>query len=78
MKYSYDYEDFLIELNNDVNEGLIRLSDDVKVVRSEQPVFSNYHAVIDYYYDDENCDEIYEVMKVSVLLEEMNNFNEIL
>lgn len=78
MKISYDYEDLINELEGDITEGLIRPSDILKIVRTEQPTIDNYKPIIDYYYSDHEVKEQYELMTATAALEEMKLNNKIL
>lgn len=78
MHYSYDYSDLLDELKNDIEEGLITLQSDIKVVRNDTSTFNNYYPVIDYYYFDNETEEEYEVVKVEKVIEEMEYYNKII
>ena len=76
MNISYDYEELLNELKSDLSEELIRLSSFIKVVRSEKA--SNYHPIIDYYYDDNEVKEEHERVRVYEVLQEMEYYNQII
>lgn len=78
MKYSYDYDELINELESDLLEGLIALSDTIKIVRSTIPAYKTYLPIIDYYYDDNDPGEEFEVMQVSAVLKEMYSENSIL
>ncbi|MCR8966150.1 hypothetical protein O0550_23695 [Brevibacillus halotolerans] len=60
MNFSYDYEELIEELKSDLTEGLTSMGDKIKIVRG-QKVANHYYPIIDYYYDDNEPDEKYEV-----------------
>lgn len=77
MNFSYDYEEFIEEIKRDLSEGLITLSDSIKIVRGKLVEY-NYRPIIDYYYEENKPDEEYEVMQVSKVLDEMVYYNKII
>lgn len=78
MHYSYDYEDFIKEIESDLKEGLITLSSPLKIVRSDKIVYELYKPIIDYYYPDNKPKEKYEVKSAKDVLEEMKYHNKII
>ncbi len=50
--YSYDYSELIEELEQDLEEGLIKSSTIIGIVRSEDKLGKGieYHPIIDYYY----------------------------
>lgn len=77
MNFSYDYEGLLNELKSDIAEGLISVTDKIKIVRGQQ-VADSYYPINDYYYDDYEPNEIYENAVVSEVIQEMEYYNQII
>ncbi len=50
MFLSYDYSEMIDELREEIEDGILTLSDKINIVRSEDPVFENYYPIIDWYY----------------------------
>lgn len=46
-----NYKNILAELNADVKEGILTPKDDIQVLRGENPVFQDYKAIEDWYFD---------------------------
>ena len=55
-KYSYDYDELIRELLDDLSEGLIRNDTAISILRSESAIRINnntfYYPIIDYYYPE--------------------------
>ncbi len=52
INYSYDYSELIEELQSDIDEGLIKNSTIIGVLRDDKPIYSDidYKPIIDYYY----------------------------
>lgn len=61
-----NYKELIAEINDEVTEGILALEDTLQVVREKTPVYENYCAVIDWYYDDFTMNE-----ELNTPLEEM-------
>lgn len=46
-----NYKSILAELNDDVKEGILTPKDDIQILRGEEPVFQEYKAIEDWYFD---------------------------
>ena len=57
IRPSYDYSEFLQELKEDIEDGLLRISDTVQVLRAEKSIWKEYRPVIDWYYGDESTQD---------------------
>lgn len=90
INISYDYEDLIEEIESDLAEGLLKLDDDVIVVRHSRHaehfgIMFHYDPIIDYYYmnfkskvvADPEKGEYSETLKVKDVLAEMKKYNEI-
>ncbi|MBC3797475.1 hypothetical protein [Acetobacterium tundrae] len=71
MKYSYDYEELIGDINEDIDAGIISPNDTLKVIRKRKAVSNNYHPIIDYYYSDNLPEQKHEVMLVKDVLQEL-------
>lgn len=81
IKISYDYEELLYEINEEIEDGVLSLEDEIQILRGEglsnkelehrlewfrsqgvvNPVLEEYHPIIDWYYDDNSMNEIFEI-----------------
>lgn len=52
MKISYDYEELIQELKEELEDGILTLESTIQVLRSEQPLF-DYYPIKDWYYEHE-------------------------
>lgn len=52
MKISYDYEEIIQELKEELKDGMFTLSDTIQVLRSDNTIEDGYRPIIDWYYDD--------------------------
>lgn len=50
MKYSYDYEEFIDDLEMELTDQMLTLQSPIQILRADQPVFENYYPIIDWYY----------------------------
>ncbi|MDO4976008.1 MAG: hypothetical protein Q4E53_01985 [Eubacteriales bacterium] len=60
------YEQLLLEINEEVNEGGLTLKNTIQILRDSKPIFQDYCPIIDWYYDALTMEE-----ELSVSLEEM-------
>lgn len=58
MKISHDYEELINELEEEIEGGMLKLSDTIQVLRGE-PRYG-YAPIIDWYYDHERSMELFE------------------
>lgn len=77
MNFSYDYEQLIIEVKNDVSEGLLTMDGLFHVVRGSA-IFRDYCPIIDYYYSHDIPNEEYETIQVSKALKEMIQYNQLI
>ncbi len=87
MNISYDYNDLIHELHADVKEGLVDGNGTIRVERGETIIIGHksYAPVIDYFYDNDDVEQLEEVdqdrvqtMKVNELMIEMLKMNSII
>ena len=55
INYSYDYDELLCDLEDELETSDLHKTSYIQILRSEEPVFGDYKAIIDYYYEDEIC-----------------------
>ncbi len=53
MIISFDYEEFISEIKAEIKGELLKLTDNVQVLRGE------YKEVVDWFYDDKTMNELY-------------------
>jgi len=70
----YDYKDLISEIEEDIEDGVVRLEDDLFVIRRTEPLFNDYRPILDYEYDD-IMDGPCEKVRVSWILKEMQDMN---
>lgn len=58
MKISYDYSDFLSELKEELELGVLTPDSEVQILRSENTLFDDYRVVVDWYYNDDTMEEL--------------------
>lgn len=88
IKISYDYEDMIQELRDDIDEGLIDIEDAIRIERGETQIIESnlvegigaYSPIIDYlFHEDEEIEgRKYEEVTVKGVLYEMEHYNAIL
>lgn len=88
VKISYDYEDMIQELRDDIDEGLIDIEGKIKIERGETQLAESslvdgigaYSPIIDYLFpeDEEIAGRKYEEVAVKGVLYEMEHYNAIL
>lgn len=88
VKVSYDYEDMIQELRDDIEEGLINIDDKIRIERGETLLVESsfvegvgaYSPIIDYLFpeDEEIAGRKYEEVTVKGVLFEMEYYNAIL
>lgn len=88
VKISYDYEDMIQELRDDIDEGLIDIEGKIKIERGETRLVESslvegmgaYSPIIDYLFpeDEEISGRKYEEVTVKGVLYEMEYYNAIL
>lgn len=88
VKISYDYEDMIQELRDDIDEGLIDIEGKIKIERGETQLVESslvegmgaYSPIIDYLFpdDEEIAGRNYEEVTVKGVLYEMEYHNAIL
>lgn len=57
---TYDYDDFLNELNEDMNAGVLSLTQSIQVQRDYQNMIGDYAPIVDWYYSKEVMEEQYQ------------------
>lgn len=60
MRISYDYQEMIQELKEEINDGILSPTDDIQILRSSKTIGDNYKPIIDWYYDDNTMVEISE------------------
>ena len=53
MKISIDYEVLIQEIEDELREGTLLLSDTIQVLRDTSTVIEGYKTIIDWYYNEE-------------------------
>ncbi|QLY40580.1 hypothetical protein HF295_06880 [Hujiaoplasma nucleasis] len=69
---SYDYQDLIHEIEQDIKEGLLSFNQKIKVERAKIKAYGNYYPVLDYEYSSDG------EMTVLELLTELNYHNQII
>lgn len=72
---SFNYDELLFELKADVDEGLISMDEDIKIVWDE---IEGYRYICDYYYIDCKCKEPHEIKKVKDVISFMEDESSII
>lgn len=67
MRVSYDYEELLAELIEELEDGVLVLQDVIQVLRAENPIHGQYRPIVDWYYDEEEMAEQVTDMTVQEL-----------
>lgn len=57
MRVSYDYDDLLAELQEELEDGVLVLHDIIQILRAEKPIRGLYRPIVDWYYDEEEMTE---------------------
>lgn len=52
MLFVCDYSVIQKEINEELADGTVKLSTVIQVLRTDKPIYDNYHPIIDWYYDD--------------------------
>lgn len=60
------YEEFIAEINEEVEEGSLTLKDSIQILRDSKALINDYCPIIDWYYDEYTMKE-----ELSISLEEM-------
>ena len=59
MKISYNYEEMIQELKEDVSDGVLLLTDAIQILRSDYAIDNDgYKPIIDWYYNHKRTLEI--------------------
>lgn len=57
MKLSYDYEELIQEIKEEIADGILKLTDDIQVLRTDE--FNvDYKPIIDWYYPPTQMENI--------------------
>ena len=56
---NYDYSDFIEEIEEELEEENLSLSDTIQVLRDSKTPNSDYYPVIDWYYTDEQMQSLF-------------------
>lgn len=85
MKISYDYSEFLEEMQEELEAGTLTIDDEIFIVRKMRTVehfgkVFNYNSIIDWYYLTDEILEGDKVEKIKVkdFLAEMEEMNRII
>ena len=60
MRISYDYEELLEEVREELEDGVVKLTDQVQVLRSSDPIdgsAAGYRPIVDWYYSHDQIME---------------------
>lgn len=57
MKISYDYSELLQEIKEEVEDGIILVTDSIQVLRGKKLPGTDYSPIIDWYYSEEVMEE---------------------
>lgn len=52
-----EYKELINEITEEVTEGIITMEDSIQILRDKEPVFENYCAILDWYYDEYTMNE---------------------
>lgn len=52
MSISYDYEEMIQELQEELSDGILSLTDNIQILRDDKDIGYGYRPIIDWYYDD--------------------------
>lgn len=66
-------ENILERIEEDILDDILCEGDIVKVIRVKSADLNGYREVSNYYYEDDECDESYEEIRVSELIQEIRN-----
>ncbi len=77
MKISYYYADLISELKAEVAGGLLKLTDNIKIVRKDRKD-TEYRPIIDWYYEYNDVSKEYEIENVGNVLVEMEEMNSLI
>ncbi len=61
MEAQYDYTDFINEILDDINDGILQGDDELQILRQDTPIEGGYYPVLDLYYNDDIMMELYNV-----------------
>lgn len=65
MKISYDYEEFLQEFKEEIEDNILDKESIIWIIRAEEPIYADYYPIIDWsYYEDLKNDETNPMDKV--------------
>lgn len=65
-----NYKELIAELNEEVAEGVLAPADSIQILRDKKPIFQEYCAIIDWYYDEFAMKEELETPLEEMYLEE--------
>lgn len=58
MKISYDYEELIGEIREELRDGSLKEQDIIQVLRDKKPINKTYYPIIDWYYSESRMVEI--------------------
>lgn len=61
MRVSYDYEEFIEELKQEISDGVLLPTDTIQVLRANREIDRGYKPIIDWYYNHETTLEDLEI-----------------
>ncbi len=73
---THDYKALIKEFKSELKKGKLKLTDDIKVVRTNRPE-AEYKYVVIWYYGHDDILGKYEVAKVGDILDEMKKHNRV-
>ena len=79
FKISYDYEEFLNEFREEIEDGILSLESEVAILRHSDERFNGAYApIIDWWYLEDVEKDNFEIISVKNLLDEMEKVNSVL
>lgn len=61
MKISYDYDELINEIEEEIEDGILTLEDSVQILRAKESINGEYFPIIDWYYSEEDMKELLKV-----------------
>ncbi len=80
MRISYDYDEFIQEIHEELADGVLALDDEIQILRG--PSIGGYSPIVDWYYDhetmtsdyiDEHIDPSGDLLKVDAAWRQYND-----
>ena len=71
MKLSFDYETFINEIKEEIDDGILTLTDKIQILRAHESV-NGYRQIIDWYYIDTN-EKDFDLLSDELTINEIDN-----